>query len=319
MASTRLQREFPALDGLNERISREHGPEATIVAIEPVQVGGIAGFFARRTFRVTIEVPEPAPPRPPAAGSAAGSGGAGGSAGGGAGPGTGRGGPAAGIEALLAAAEEAELREQLPTPSTQSEPFAQVLDNLIAYTRQPEPEQIASGRIAGTASSARDAARPASAARAGWVRPLSGPGDLVAVIGLGADTLSAAQRVAQRTGSLVVYGAARSPDAVDAEHRRDVLRRRAHAVVNGHGLTLAVVLDTTDVAGTVGAVAALEPDQVMVVVDASRKAEDTRHWVDAVRRLVPVDAMLVIGTAATASPETVDELGLPRGVADALD
>lgn len=99
MAPKRLLLEGPAIEPLLEKVWAEHGPDVTIVKAERVRVGGVAGFFAREQFEVTVEVPDtavattPAPSRPaaqlparPAARSAA---------------------PPAptGIEALLAAAE----------------------------------------------------------------------------------------------------------------------------------------------------------------------------------------------------------------------
>jgi len=54
----RFQLEGPTLPELKARILAEHGADARIVSAEQVTVGGIRGFFARRHFEVTVEVPE---------------------------------------------------------------------------------------------------------------------------------------------------------------------------------------------------------------------------------------------------------------------
>lgn len=96
------------------RVRDEMGPDARIVRAERVRTGGIAGFFAKEHYELTVEVPEKprrklgrTRPAPPAT-----DGGGGGS----------RGEPV-GIDALMAAAEEA---ERTPV-STASDSFAQVL------------------------------------------------------------------------------------------------------------------------------------------------------------------------------------------------
>lgn len=96
------------------RVRDEMGPDARIVRAERVRTGGIAGFFAKEHYELTVEVPEKprrklgrTRPAPPASEPGAGA------------P---RGEPV-GIDALMAAAEEA---ERTPV-STASDSFAQVL------------------------------------------------------------------------------------------------------------------------------------------------------------------------------------------------
>lgn len=57
--------------------------------------------------------------------------------------------------------------------------------------------------------------------------------------------------------------------------------------------------------------AAIEPDQVWVAVDVSRKLDDTVVWVRAVDAVLAVDGMAARGAALTASPWAVGALGLP--------
>jgi len=133
--STRLLLEGDDLELLLTRVRAEYGPDATVVRAERVRTGGIAGFFARERFELTIEVPE----RGPLGGWAR----------------TGRGalgGPrarqdAVGIDALLDAADAAEQGEvpslpQAPAAATGDGPqlstgrdtFASVLDQVRSMT-----------------------------------------------------------------------------------------------------------------------------------------------------------------------------------------
>ncbi|NRD26657.1 hypothetical protein [Frigoribacterium sp. VKM Ac-2836] len=47
-----------SLDGLRREVRATHGASARIVAAQRVTVGGVAGFFARKHYEVTVEVPE---------------------------------------------------------------------------------------------------------------------------------------------------------------------------------------------------------------------------------------------------------------------
>lgn len=97
---TRLLLDGEDLAGLMRRVRTEMGPDAVIVKAERVRTGGVAGFFAKEHFELTVEVPE----RPrarisrrPAAIAPA---------------------PAAGLSALLDAADAAEVQEQVGRATT---------------------------------------------------------------------------------------------------------------------------------------------------------------------------------------------------------
>ena len=60
-------------------------------------------------------------------------------------------------------------------------------------------------------------------------------------------------------------------------------------------------------------VAALSADQLWVVVDAGRKQEDSARWVGVLAAQLDITAVAVVGAAETATPETVNTLGLPVG------
>ena len=55
---TQLQLEGPDLDTLLARVRSEVGESARIVKAEKVRSGGVAGFFAKQSFEITVEVDE---------------------------------------------------------------------------------------------------------------------------------------------------------------------------------------------------------------------------------------------------------------------
>ena len=57
--STRLLLDGEDLRTLMLRVRDEMGPDAKIVRAERVRTGGIAGFFAKEHYELTVEVPEP--------------------------------------------------------------------------------------------------------------------------------------------------------------------------------------------------------------------------------------------------------------------
>lgn len=280
MEPNRFQLEGATLPELKARILAEHGPEATIVAAERVTVGGIRGFFARQHYEVTVEMPA-------------------------------RGGVHArsgvdlptrlGIAALLDDADEAEARAQGPAAaerlSTGSDRFAALMDELTFVTGGPP------------AAAARADAPPAA---------LAGAGDLVLVAGPDDHALAAARSLvlAAGSGEVRLGGALRGDGIERVDDRRGALAARAGGVAQGHGIVVAYGLGGGvgpggDLAGPIASIGGMEPDQTWLVVDASRKAEDTARWVQAMASSVPVDAVLAVGRELTASPSTVDDLGFP--------
>jgi hypothetical protein len=63
---TQLQLEGPELEPLLARVRSELGPHARVVHAEKVRSGGVAGFFARERFELTVEVDTSRPGTPPA-------------------------------------------------------------------------------------------------------------------------------------------------------------------------------------------------------------------------------------------------------------
>ena len=304
----------------------EHGPAARIVAAERITVGGLAGFFAKRHFEVSVEVGAPsttgsrvvidAPARAGIAalladaeeqeaalqlgsprGAAAGAGAAGAR--------SGAGGSASVLGDVGRPVAPPVLGVDDSVPSTRTPAFAELLQDLSYNAPSPvAPEPLASPSarvpVADTTT-----LLPVPA-------PLRRPGDLVLVVGLAADAVAVAGAMAASVGSASVCASGSAPGATRVDDRRGALAARARGVERG---------ETAFVACGWGAdapaiLSAVRPDQVWVAVDAGRKPEDTARWIAAVASAVPIDALAAVGSGDTATPETVEELGLPIGWID---
>lgn len=168
-------------------------------------------------------------------------------------------------------------------------------------------------------------AAPASpvAAPAAPVAPppalLRGRGDLTLVIGLGTDALTAARMLAEAIGDAEVRpGGCSRAAAPRVDDRRGALRARADGVRRERPIVAAfgVAGGAEQVAGLAEALASIAPDQVWAAVDVSRKTEDTAAWVRAVDGILAVDALVVSGSAFTATPSSARGLGIPIGWLD---
>ena len=277
----------------------EHGPTAKIVAVTAKTTGGVAGFFAQRSYEVDVDVPD----------------------------GTARDahvfdlGTRAGLAALLdeADAVEAEVPifsapaptaavpapertpeplhyEQVPRLSTTSANFDTIMADLSYNTAQILPP------VEG----------PAVFRRA----PLSGPGDMVVVIGLGTDPLDVARDMSASLGrrALHVAGTVLDDGLFRLTDRRMVVAARAAGVREEHPVFVALGLPRIGFDDDAAfALHLVQADQVWVVVDVGRKPADTERWVKAVQAVVHVDAVAVVGSDATTTPNTVHDLGLQVG------
>lgn len=291
--------EGPSLAALRAQVAAEHGPRARIIAAEKVTVGGIRGFFSRQYFEVTVELQPDVPTDD-----------------------TRRSRRAKldvearlGIAALLADADQAEARIQA-TPaealvSTGSNHFAALMDDLTFNTVPPTADAEPAPE-----APLRSAAIPV---------PLGGVGDLVVIVGLHEDAAAVAT-------SMAAVDPSGNPDAVERAgtlaglspdwDRRRAIAARAQAVQRGGAVFVAFGLEgernpaalavQAETLRTIGA------DQLWVAVDAGRKAQDTAIWVRSLTALLRVDGVCVVGSAATASPETVDQLSVPVGWVDGL-
>jgi hypothetical protein len=285
--SIRFRLDPAPLDRIAETVRERYGVAATIVSTEEVRVGGLGGFFARRYLDVVVEVPEPGKPeewtahrrRP--------------------------------FDYLIDRADRADLKElpidasAVPPLSTESDAFTGVLEDLQRYAAPDAP----------VATAVRRKARP--------VVLLKAPGDLVVIAGIGDDALTVARSLAgERGGAEIVAGgalqvAAGAPRVTD---RRTAFSARARGVENGRATIVAYSIEPGDarLAAHAAALASIRPDQLWLAVDASRKPEDTAAWVNAVCTVVSVQALAVLRTAWTSTPESVRALGLPEGWSDAV-
>lgn len=308
-----LQLEGTSLEELKGRVLAEHGTRARVVAIEQVTTGGIHGFFGHRHFEVTVEVQDgpdapplhygqvheapkqattqssskPATPSSTTDPSATH-------------PSTTQAPAKSGIDALLDGADDEDTvsytvpDDDFPV-STSSREFANILDELESVTAPPVAPQPR---------------RPPPAPK-----PLSASGDLVLVVGLGTDALAVARAMAGSVGKaeLAASGALDSPGLARIADRRDALLARARGVERNETVFVAAGITSGGVHASSQAteLAQLHADQVWAVVDASRKPEDTAHWVRKVSSVVQLDAVIGIQREGTATPETVNALGLP--------
>jgi hypothetical protein len=307
-----LQRSGATLDEVRDAVRTEFGAGARIVAAERVTTPGIGGLFRKAHVEATVEVSEPGE-TPTARVVIADS-------------------PVQriGIAALLADAEEAEARIAGGdgTATTRADAFASVLDGFVADgitgsaprpTRVlPEPDgpadvdprlQAVADTLPGGPATVPDAApavrvaRPTApaarsavpAARSAVPAVRSADGDLVLLVGRPNDVDAAA-------GLFAVRHALRPTDAAD---RRSAILARADGVRDGHAVLAVAAWDDRATGDRI------EADQVWVVVDVGRKPEDSAAMVSAVAARLPVAGVVAIGAGETATPESVDLLGVP--------
>lgn len=203
----------------------------------------------------------------------------------------------AGLARLLADADAAEARpDSVPRLSTSSVDFDAIMADLSFNTAQILPA----------------IEEPTVFHRA----PLSGSGDLIAVVGIGADALEVARGMSGAFGrrALAIAGNVLDDGLYRLGDRRSVVAARAAGVRDEHPVFVAIGLPRAGLDDD-GAFALhlVHADQVWVVVDVGRKPADSQRWVRAVRAAVHVDAVAVIGAESTTTPDTVAELGLQVG------
>ena len=289
---TRFLLEGPNLREIQERVLLVHGRHAVIIAAERVTVGGIRGFFARQHYEVTVEVPTPEAQRRSAHSGLDLN-------------------KRLGIAALLDDADDAEyeIARTGPQLSTASDGFAALMDELTFATTRPS--LMPSGAAYG-ASGAAAMPAPSLVSSLAVPAPLTRPGDLVLILGLGEDPLTIARLMQRLAGGGDVYvgGTVGGPDRVD--DRRSARASRARGVETASSAFIAFGIDpSSDAEARVSALEAIGADQVWVVVDAGRKTDDTKRWVDLVNAVLPIDAIAAVGAHFTASPASVESFGLP--------
>ena len=333
------------LPELMARVREELGPRATIVRAERVRHGGVAGFFSRERYELTVEVPD-RPRRPSSPSSPAVP----------AGPDS--------LEALLDAADRAEagvvVTPSAPQVSTAGARFAAVLDGVraLAGDEVPRPDDWPEPPAADPAP-----AGPAPITATRVVAALPVPGgvswgrSVVALVAAGvpSELLEGADGVSEVLRRipepppaprgpgqvLVVVGPSEATAAVAALLRlrwdlpdeavvatgtegltstAGVVRWRVRTVQAQHPwvLLVGVADDDTGRRQAAGLVAAAQADGVWAVVDARTKAADTARWLEEVGTARRPDALAVTGLLETSDPGTVLGLGVPVAWADGI-
>jgi len=283
-----------SLDGVEEMARQKYGAAARVVSAEEVRVGGMGGFFARRFMDVVVEIPDAAAPaqhwtahRQPHARQ-----------------------PAGGRTALDDLIDQADRRDapltaaSVPPLSTESDAFTDVLADLRRYAAATDP----------IGPSPRKSKRPVVLLRA--------PGDLIVIAGIGEDALIVATALAQAApiAQVAVGGAVLEVGTARVGDRRTAFAARARGIENGRATIVAYGIDPGDseFAADMASLSGIRPDQLWLAVDASRKPEDTHRWVTALAMSLPVQAIAVLRSAWTSTPESVRTLGLPEGWSDAV-
>ncbi|MEW1822769.1 hypothetical protein AB0323_18560 [Arthrobacter sp. NPDC080031] len=316
-----------SLDAIRVKAEQQYGPGARIVSAEKVTNPGIAGLFAANRYEATIEVPSEGSTQlagnscrlegserqqvraswdahVAAEAQLAGAAHA-------------LQGPA--IAALLEQADAAEMDLHRPAAavSTASPDFAGILEQLGKEFQVSGPQT--QGNLNALPAPAVGHAVPVPVPA-----PLAGSGNLVILLGLGDDALGPAleMSIAEGGSDVRTAGALTAFGHLHVAGRQGATAARAQAVLIGQTVLVAYGLGRQSEAVKHAAdIAAIAADQLWLVVDAGRKAEDTAAWVRALSaglaaERVRVDALAVFGASETGSPETVNGLGFPIGWVD---
>ncbi|WP_028050740.1 hypothetical protein [Cellulomonas sp. URHD0024] len=356
--SQRLLLEGSDLAELMAHVQSEFGPGARVIRAERVRTGGVAGFFARERFELTIDVPEEPVPRPRALMN----------------PPTKK--PAApapevdGIDGLLAAADaydalpdgsmpEATLDvlddpdEVAPEPagpsvSTGSASFAGILEQVRALAGTPAPADIevpapppedplrASLRGIGIPEALLGGAGPVTLpsvlARVPAAPALPRtPGSVLVVVGEQSDVDAVALLLAERlrldAAAICAAGARPGGRArggrvgVSKAGTADELAAWVERTASGPQIgvvALAVGPEPSDRAEAAELVRTCGAAQVWAVVDARTKTADATRWMAEVGGPAGIDAVAVRGLFDTAQPGTVLDLGAPVAWVDGI-
>ena len=305
---SRFQLRGHSIEGLRWQLFDTYGSRARIIRAERIQTGGLFGLGATTTFEVTVEVDgRPASNTPSSS----------------------RGRPAVerasrrpaaarrGLADLLADADGAD--DAGPSTralvSTEKPDFDAILGRMA--------ERIGDGPQVGAAQLAAQGAAPGVAEAPETVEGVLGvpllsraPGDLIVLVGLRDQPL----RTAWSMASTLAGGAELR---TSGDHRSngvghvlidsaEVKKSQALAAVDGKPLLIAFSVGTRG-SSNPSALSSVRPNQLWLVVDAAHKPEDTQAWVRQVSWHTVPDALAVLGSADTATPETVNELGYPVG------
>jgi len=269
------------MEALRWQLFDAYGSRARIIRAERVRTGGLFGVGASTSFEVTVEVDGPPAGERARRRHAA---------------------PSGGLADLLAGADGAD--SAAPSSGT------------VVSTRKPDFDAILGRMAEGIGDAAGASAGRDTMGGSGVPQLFAGAGDLILLVGLRGQPLHVAWRMAgtmDRGAELRTAGEHRSNGVghvlVDSA---EVKKAQALAAVDGKPLVVAHSLGARG-SSSPSALASVRADQLWLVVDAAHKPEDTLAWVRQVGWYAAPDALAVLGTADTATPETVNGLGFPVG------
>ncbi|WP_345148777.1 hypothetical protein [Arthrobacter ginkgonis] len=135
---------------------------------------------------------------------------------------------------------------------------------------------------------------------------LPGPGQILLLAGVRDDALRGAKLLSRATAleGVCTYGVLRTENLPRWGGEAASLRAPGPLVV-------ALGLGSRWDALAQSMVGRVPADAIWAVVDAGRKPEDTRAWVEGLCGAGPVGGIVVVGEKGTATPHTPAELGLP--------
>jgi hypothetical protein len=339
------------LDGTNlsellAQAREEYGDGVQIVKADRIRTGGVAGFFSKEKYQLTIDVPTRAATSVP--------------------------------ESILDLAEEVSNRERDaapfaplaaspgPTMSTDSPSFASVLADITATieeqpskpsptlatavseplpcVQQPPGVRNPVVRVTAPDRATHGKSLPAlinpvfnGGSSEVSLRALVGalkelpplpslpdePGSLIAVVGYDASrawksALSLADRIgvpemnlnlAARSNDIRVHASRRFDTVEAARARAEKWSRRTSASI----VVVEATMGPASTGWTREILAALEPDAIWAVVSATSKTHDASAWIE---RLPACHAVMVTDVMASADPASVLEIGRPVATLD---
>lgn len=312
-----------SLQELQDKAITDFGPQAYLVSAEKITTPRAGGLLREFHYEAVIQVrdePDPAPVRrhrlvPVRRGprSTAGS----------AGPAGARRAAAASetvVGQLLERAEAAELQ----LAGRRSEP-AKSVDFDAVLDAQSFSLYPAAGRRAANPEPAAPALQaPRKVATTATHQPVfrGQAGDLVLLIGKDADALTASMLLDDgsnliahteplASGASVALGIGQGRQVRIVAGRRAALETRAAAVAEETSVLLAMPLAAAGSQAEQEKIRSLAADQLVLVVDARHKAEDTAIWVGEVAEHHAVACIIALYSEQTSTPETVESLGYP--------
>ena len=277
MPAKRFQLKGPTMEAISRKAEELYGSSVKIIAAEKVRVGGWLGSTIYQAI-VEVQVPAGAPAVRPLTTQRR-----------------------TAISDLLDVVNEEEASiygKPLPSVSTSSPVFESVLESLKASTSEDEHLPDASGGLPIMSSQA---------------------GDLVILAGVGDTARQTALEAASRLpgGALAATGGEIAGEGLVVDSPASAMAARAKGVLAGQPVILAYGLGTClNAKSHTPALKSFSADQTWLVVDVTRKHEDTETWVKALGPALDVTALAVTGSRETETPRTARSLGIPVGWID---